>query len=187
MKQRNSVPHLPPLWLFSDPVRLPDPCAVVARLPRGLCGVVFRPSPGPDQVEIGFRLRRICRDRRLTLVVAADWRVPGDWRLAAALGAGMHLRGGHRPRAPRFLLARTSSAHTPLDLLRSRRAGVCLAFLSPVFPTDSHPGGLALGALRWARWTRNTLPAALGGVDGWRVRRLPGCRAVGAIGAIGRP
>jgi thiamine-phosphate pyrophosphorylase len=82
----------------------------------------------------------------------------------------------------------TSSAHGLADLRRARRAGAALAFLSPVFATASHPAAAALGAVRWARLARVAgLPvAALGGIDGARIRRLPRglCEAVGAIGAL---
>ena len=69
------------LWLFTDMVRLPDPFAAVSRLPRG-AGVVLRDDRDAD------RLARLCRARGLALVVA------GDARLAARLGAGLHLRDG---------------------------------------------------------------------------------------------
>jgi hypothetical protein len=38
-RQRNA---LPALWLFTDTERIPDPLPAIGRLPRGLCGVVFR-------------------------------------------------------------------------------------------------------------------------------------------------
>ncbi len=184
--------RLPVLWLFTDRQRLPDPLAAVARLPRGRAGVVLRHDGDPGRAALGRALARVCRARRLVLVVA------GDVRLAAALGAGVHLRGGRWPdggrpgpirrgrsRAVRLL---TSSAHTPAELRRARRAGADLAFLSPAFPTASHPGAPSLGAMRWAALARRAgLPvAALGGVAGGTVRRLPRglCRAIGAIGGL---
>jgi thiamine-phosphate pyrophosphorylase len=76
---------------------------------------------------------------------------------------------------------------------QAARAGADLVFLSPAFPTSSHPGAPGLGPLRWGAMARR-LPsggtgmrlAALGGVDGESVRRLPSrrCRAVGAITAL---
>lgn len=175
--------RLPTLWLFTDARRLPDPRQAVARLPRGLCGVVLRHDGEPGRSALGRDLARICRARRLVLVVA------GDVRLAAALGAGVHLRAGRWPSVNRrrgCLI--TSSAHGQADLLRVRRAGASLAFLSPAFTTASHPGALALGGVRWARLARGSrLPvAALGGIDVSTVRRLPRriCHAVGAIGAL---
>ena len=175
--------HVPPLWLFTDERRLPDPRPAVARLPRGLAGVVLRHDNDPDRAALGRDLARVCRARRLALVVA------GDARLAAALHAGVHLRGGHWPgkqRRHRILI--TSSAHGFADLRRAYRAGAVLAFLSPVFPTPSHPDARVLGPLRWSRIASAApLPtAALGGVDGGNIGRLPPrlCRAVGAITAL---
>jgi thiamine-phosphate pyrophosphorylase len=184
-KRGNATPRaahrcIPPLWLFTDPNRLTDPLASVARLPRGLAGVVFRHDSYPDRAKLAHDLARICRARRLILVVA------GDPRLAAALHAGVHLRGGRWPgrsRAGRFV---TSSAHSLPDLRRAAKAGAELIFLSPVFPTASHPDTLTLGPALWARLARGSaMAAALGGIDGETVRRLPRhCRAVGAIGAL---
>ncbi|HSU05101.1 MAG TPA: thiamine phosphate synthase, partial [Acetobacteraceae bacterium] len=126
--------HSPPLWLFTDSRRLPDPCAAVARLPIGLCGVVLRHDGEPGRVKLARRLARICQARRLKLVVA------GDARLAARIGAGVHLRGGYWPgpvRPRRGLL--TSSAHSVKELRRAAIAGTDAVFLSPVFATASHP------------------------------------------------
>jgi thiamine-phosphate pyrophosphorylase len=171
---------LPTLWLFTDARRLPDPLPAVRRLPLG-AGVVFRHDGLAGRGELGRRLAAACRERRLVLVVA------GDWRLAMALGAGLHLRAGRWPgRGQRGGLI-TSSAHSMAELARARRAGARLAFLSPAFATASHPGAEALGAARWAGMARRAglSVAALGGVDGRRVRRLgPDCVAAGAIGAL---
>ncbi|MDR3539331.1 MAG: thiamine phosphate synthase [Acetobacteraceae bacterium] len=173
---------LPTLWLFTDAVRLPDPRPAARRLPCGRAGIVLRHDDTPGRAALGRDLARICRVRRLVLVVA------GDLRLAATLRAGVHLRAGSwpgplRPRGPV-----TSSAHNAADLHRAHRAGADLAFLSPVFPTASHPGAPALGPANWARIVRQAgLPvAALGGIDGRTVRRLPIrlCAGVGAIGAL---
>jgi thiamine-phosphate pyrophosphorylase len=182
-----SARHLPPLWLFTDARRLPDPRPAVVRLPRGLAGVVLRHDGEPERAALGRDLARICRTRRLVLVVA------GDARLAAALGAGVHLRSGHwpcqvRPRMRRGNRLTTSSAHGPADLRRATRAGAALVFLSPVFATASHPGARALGPARWSRVARSArLPvAALGGINRTSIRRLPVtvCKAIGAIGAL---
>ncbi len=181
---------LPPLWLFTDSHRLADPRPAVARLPKGLAGVVLRHDHDPARAALAADLARLCRARRLTLVVA------GDSRLAAALGAGVHLRGGRWPagtpvpvRRPGTLL--TSSAHGAADLRRATRARVDLAFLSPAFATRSHPGAAALGPHIWGRLARAAaLPvAALGGIDGRSVRRLPRakCCGVGAIDALSTP
>ncbi len=172
------------MWLFTDARRQRDPRAAVARLPRGLAGVVLRHDNEPGRAALGRALARICRARRLALVVA------GDARLAAALRAGVHLRGGRWPglvRPRRGLV--TSSAHSRLELLRAGRAGAALAFLSPAFATASHPDATALGPVRWAVLARRArVPVlALGGITGDSARRLPRrlCRGAGAIGALG--
>lgn len=173
---------LPVLWLFTDAARLPDVRGAVARLPRRLAGVVLRDDALAGRRQLARDLARLCRARGLMLAVA------GDWRLAASVGAGLHLRAGRRPAgAPHWLTALTSSAHGVADLVRARRAGVPAVFLSPVFGTASHPGAPALGPTRWARGARHVGGAmALGGIDGRSVRRLPRwCGGAGAIGALG--
>ena len=181
--------ELPALWLFTDAVRLPDPLPAIARLPRG-CGVVFRHDGVPGRAALAAAAARLCRRRALLMVVA------GDPRLAAAVGAGLHLRGGRvgRPWRRGWLRAGqlvTSSAHDAPELLRARQAGASAVFVSPLFPTLSHPGARPLGPVRWAALAlRARGPVlALGGVSGTTVRRVaPGTRGVGVIGAAsGRP
>jgi thiamine-phosphate pyrophosphorylase len=174
--------RLPPLWLFTDAQRLPDPRPAAARLPRGLAGIVLRHDGLPDRAALGRDLARICRARCLLLVVAADS------RLAAALRAGVHLRAGRWPgplRPPGLI---TSSAHSRVELRRARRAGADLVFLSPAFPTASHPGARGLGPARWARLACGAgLPvAALGGVDASTFNSLPRrlCAGMGGITAL---
>ncbi|WP_248666821.1 thiamine phosphate synthase [Roseomonas acroporae] len=177
----------PRLWLFTDPVRLPDPLAAAARLPRG-AGVVARGVPVP----LLRRLAALLRRRGGTLLVA------GDGRLALRLRAGLHLPE-RRPAAGLLPFLRHRRAGVPWARLslaahggaaaprRGRRLAADLAFLSPVFPTASHPGAPGLGPLRWAAAARRLpCPAvALGGIDARTARRVPS-RAAGlaAIGAL---
>lgn len=180
--------RLPALWMFTDWTRAPDPLPAIAKLPAGLCGVVFRHDAAPNRAVLMQQVARMCRARRTVLVVA------GDPRWAAAAGAGVHLRNGWR-RTLRLPAARlvTSSAHDRISLLRAVRAGADAVFLSPLFQTASHPLAPALGPLRWSHAARRhrgmmalglgTEIYALGGVTGRLARRVPG-RAAGA-GAIG--
>lgn len=160
---------LPALWLFTDPSRA-DPCAIARRLPPGLCGVVLRHDREPGRAALGRAVARICRARRILLLVA------GDARLARELGAGLHCRRGRRgligPGSGRLL---SVSAHDRAELVRARRSGARLAFLSPIFPTASHPGAPALGPARWAALARAAgMPvAALGGIGANRLRSVP--------------
>ncbi len=147
--------------------------------------MVFRHDAVADRAALGRRLALLCRRRRLALVVA------GDPRLAASLGAGVHLRAGRWPGPLRTVRLVTSSAHSLPELRRARLAGAAACFLSPVFPTASHPDAAALGAMRWARLSGASGGAgfvvlALGGIDADSARRLPrqSCAGAGAIGAL---
>ena len=61
-----------------------------------------------------------------------------------------------------------------------------VAFLSPAFPTASHPGAPDLGPLRWQAMARAArLPvAALGGLDGSNIGRLTHGHGAAAISAL---
>jgi thiamine-phosphate pyrophosphorylase len=182
---RGLPPRSPRLWLFTDAARLPDPLPAIAGLPRGLGGVVLRHDGVAGRAALARSVARLCRARRLALVVA------GDARLAAAIGAGVHLREGRwpGPARPRLRAGQivTSSAHGRPGLRRAERSGAALAFLSPAFATASHPGARGLGPARWAALARGAgLPVgALGGVAGRRVGQLSAaCRAAGAIAGL---
>ncbi|HEX7388929.1 MAG TPA: thiamine phosphate synthase [Acidiphilium sp.] len=175
----------PTLWLFTDSKRLPDPLPAIAALPRGISGVVFRHDGAAGRADLGRRIAALCRVRGIALVVAGTR--AGDWRLAAALHAGVHLRGGAMPRTRYRGPIVTASAHGRADLIAAARAGVDLVFLSPAFVTASHPGAAPLGAVRWAGLARRSkIPVlALGGLDGRKQRRLGVfCAGTGAIGAL---
>ncbi|MGX9966577.1 thiamine phosphate synthase [Roseomonas sp. F4] len=179
---------LPRLWLVSDPLRLPDPCAAAARLPRG-AGVLARGLAPP----VLGRLRRIAARRGLCLLLG------GDARAALRMRCGLHLPD--RPTGAgmaAFLLARRRGApwavlslavHGRAGVARARRLGGDFGFVSPAFPTASHPGAPALGPLRWAALAaRLGRPAvALGGVAPASARRLPrgGPGKVAGLAAIG--
>jgi thiamine-phosphate pyrophosphorylase len=175
----------PPLWLFTDAARMPDPLAIIRALPKaGLCGVVFRHDTAPNRAELGAAIAKLCRARRIALVVA------GDARLAARLKAGLHLRGGRHPgfsALPRHRLL-TASVHNKTESVRAKRAGAQLLFCSPIFPTNSHPGAPALGPAGFRRLARRAGPVkfcALGGIDSRSIRRLgKACTGIGAIDAF---
>jgi thiamine-phosphate pyrophosphorylase len=178
--KRRRKNNFAPLWYFTDSARAPDPLPVIAGLPRCCAGVVFRHDRAPNRAALAAAVARLCKYRGLTLVIA------GDTRLAARLGAGVHLRGG---RWPDFLRARgfvTSSAHDVVEIRRARRAGAAIIFISPVFASASHPGAKGLGAVRWARLARRAggKAYALGGVTGANMPRLPAASGAGAISAL---
>ena len=171
---------LPRLFFFTDPARVPNAEAVLARLPRG-AGVVYRAFGAPDAVARGRRLVRIARGRGLLLLAGADA------GLAAAIGAdGVHLPEhaatsalGIRRARPRWIV--TAAAHSAAAIVNAQRAGADAVFLSPVFTSASPSAGRPLGPVRFAQLVRGArLPVyALGGIDAATVRRIARSGAAG--------
>jgi thiamine-phosphate pyrophosphorylase len=180
VKQREN--KFAPLWYFTDSGRAPDPLPTIAGLPRFRAGVVFRHDDAPNRAALAAEVAKLCKSRGITLVIA------GNTRLAARLGAGVHLRGGRRPDHfwPRGLV--TSSAHDGAEIRRARLSGAEIVFISPVFATASHPGERCLGPVKWARLARlaGGSAYALGGITGGNIRRLRAAKGVGAITALSR-
>ena len=176
---------LPPLWFMTDRTRVADPLTVAAVLPAG-AGIILRDYDAPERTELARALADMSRKRGLLLLVA------GDERLAAGVGAdGLHLPQWLARRArdvkrrhPSWLV--TAAAHDAVSLRHAVLAGADAAFLSPVFPTRSHPGAPHLGTVRFAALARSTdMPVyALGGVDAETISRLQGARMAGT-GVIG--
>ncbi len=180
VKRRLRLKH-PTLWLFTDQARLPNPLPAIAKLPRDIAGVVFRHDGSANRLALGKEVARLCRARRILLVVA------GDARLAAALRAGLHLRGGHHSLIRTRRHPVTASAHNFTELQQAARKGAELVFLSPAFATATHPASRPLGAPRWAKLADSSgiSVLALGGMTGSALRALgPRCAGLGAIGAL---
>lgn len=147
----------PRQWLMTDERLGDDLWRILLHLPPG-SGVVFRHYrlPPVERRAMFARVRRIARARRLVLF-AADPPLPG--------AAGRHGRVAGATSWP---------AHDRAEALAGKRAGAALLFVSPVYPTASHPGAPALG-LRKARriGAGLNLPViALGGMTPRRFRRL---------------
>lgn len=179
---------VPPLVLMTDP-RV-DPLPLAALLPPG-SAVILRHYGVPERAALGRALARLCRRRRLLLLVA------GDARLAAALRAdGLHLPEGLARGAARSLawLRRRNgilsvAAHSRPALVRAQRLRADWATLSPVFSTASHPGAASLGPRRFATLARAAgLPVlALGGITACNVRRLRGAAGVATVSGLQVP
>jgi thiamine-phosphate pyrophosphorylase len=138
--------------------------AALERLPHG-AGVVFRHYGAANRRALYARVRRVARRRGLVLVVAGGERLPG--------ADGVHNRRGRG--------IRTASAHGVAELRQQEREGADLVFVSPVFPTRSHPNARALGPVRFGLVARHArVPViALGGMDAGRFRRV---KKLGAYG-----
>lgn len=160
---------LPRAFFLTDPVRTPDPLAVILRLPRGF-GVIYRHFGVASRLDMGRRLAKACRKRGLVLLVSAD---PA---LAARIGAhGVHwpeirLRGVRlRSRA----MIETASGHSRVAIARAAKFGVDAVIVSAVFPSRSPSAGKAMGPLRFRLLARMTPPPvyALGGISAGNAAR----------------
>jgi thiamine-phosphate pyrophosphorylase len=178
---------LPSLVLMTDDERLPDALRAARMLPRGSL-VVLRSRDALRRHELAAGIAKIARRRGLVLLVAGD---PG---LAVRINAdGIHLpeiRAGEiaawRARRPSWFI--TAAAHSLGAAARAARLGADAVFVSPVFPTQSHPGRAALTPIG-LRPIARLVPGpiyALGGINANNAARLAGARLAGlaAIDAL---
>ncbi|MCQ4162200.1 thiamine phosphate synthase [Roseomonas sp. GC11] len=149
----------------------------------------------------------VARERRGGARGSGPLLLGGDARGALRLRAGLHWpdrepgagtpgTGAPGPGVLAFLLARrrgapwallSCAAHGPAGLRRARRLGADVLFLSPAFPTPSHPGAPALGPWRWGALARRAgrPVVALGGIVPETAGRLPApCCGLAAITAL---
>jgi thiamine-phosphate pyrophosphorylase len=162
---------LPRLWLMTDERQGDGLWESLERLPRG-SGVVFRHYglPSAERRRLFDGVRKVAKRRRLLLLVGGK-RLGGD--------------GVHGGRHGQF----SASAHGLRELKAAERRGAKLVFLSPAFPTRSHPGARALGPVRFGLIAGQArIPViALGGVDSRRARRLPNAYGWAGIDAFSPP
>jgi thiamine-phosphate pyrophosphorylase len=163
----------PVTWLMTDERLGEGLWTALRKLPPG-SGVVFRhhATPPAERRTIHRRVRRIAKARGLVLLVAGGG-LSGDGVHKAGQGSGL----------------RSWAAHDRAEAVAGWKAGADLLFVSPLYPTRSHPGAPTLGAARAARIGRSLgLPRiALGGMNAQRFRRLRGTfQGWAAIDAWGR-
>ncbi|USI74232.1 thiamine phosphate synthase [Sphingomonas morindae] len=162
MRPRQTLPRL---WLMTDERIGAALLPALSRLPRG-AGVIFRHyGLAPAARQALFRqVRAVARARRQVLLLAGPPRLAISWGAAGAHGPSPHRRTA-RP------LLRTMAVHDRRQLHAARRAD--LRFVSPVFPTRSHPGAPALGPVRLGLLLGAERRAiALGGMSPAHARRL---------------
>ena len=158
---------LPLLWLLSDARNDAQLEQALAALPAR-SGFVFRHYHlGRDQRAARFRqLAALARQAGHIVVLADAPAFAREWGAAGVYGyAGPAADDG---------LLRLASAHDSDELAKAGAVGVDGVFLSPVFPTRSHPDAQPLGIHGFhvlAR--RSSVPViALGGMTQNRAREL---------------
>lgn len=139
----------------------------IEALPRG-SGIVFRhySMSDPERRAMARRIRKIANRRHLAFVVA------GSRQLARAAEAdGWHSR---TPLKTPAKMIRTVAVHNAREMVAASKTGADAVFLSPAFPTASHPGEPALGALRFGALAQQAAAPviALGGMNAARAKAL---------------
>lgn len=161
------LPSLPDLWLLSDARNDAALERSLAALPHG-SGFVFRHYHlAEDQRRARFEALAEAAHAHGHLVVLSDDPVRArDWGADGVYGAPERIDGTGN-------LA-IATAHDEPEIAAAASAGATAIMLSPVFATRSHPGGEALGAIRFHALARlSPLPViALGGMDASRAREL---------------
>lgn len=161
--------------LMSDHARCPD---WRAALHHGgpHCGLILRDYEVPARAALARDMAAFCATQGRFFAIA------GDWRLARRFGAALHCPSYLIPRA----VARgsvsgrdTAAIHNLRELHQAAKAGFRTVLVSPVFASQSHPGGRGLGVTRaraLARAARQLglSPRALGGLSPAALRRLNG-------------
>lgn len=170
MKRRqppNKKAHWPKIWLMTDE-RFGDELLPAIRRLRSGSGVIFRHYHLSDAARrrLFGQVRKICTQRGHLLFLAGPEREALRWR-----ADGFHSRAG----LSRSMLPRSAPVHNHTELREAMRNRTGLVFISPLFPTDSHPEGKVLGRLGFnalAKQARNTSVIALGGMNAQRVLGL---------------
>ncbi|MEL7729727.1 thiamine phosphate synthase [Citromicrobium bathyomarinum] len=159
---------LPRLWLLSDARNDAVLAEALVTMPEG-SGFVFRHyhlGP-PERRERWEMLRSIVRSKNHLLVLSGGADQGKEWEADGIYGPPGKL-------GKRLGLLRFATAHDAREIHLANRIGADALFLSPVFPTRSHPDGRALGATLFHQLAeRSSIPViALGGMTAERAREL---------------
>lgn len=159
---------LPDLWLLSDARNDAKLEWALATLPRGN-GFVFRHY----HLDANARKKRfaelaaIARAGNHLIILSGDAGLAAEWGADGIYSDPRKLGHSHD-------LLRLATAHDAREIYLANRAGADGVFLSPVFPTRSHPGGASLGMTQFREIAaRSNAPViALGGMTAENARAL---------------
>jgi thiamine-phosphate pyrophosphorylase len=159
---------LPNIWVISDARNDAVLEQALRKLPRG-SGLVFRHYHLDEAArrERFSALLALCRSLGHVAVLSGDARLARAWDADGIYGA-------LDPLDPATGLLRLATAHDAQEIAAANDAGVDGLFLSPVFPTRSHPGAPHLGVDRFRKLAAlsNGPVIALGGMNPERAAEL---------------
>ncbi|WP_417803523.1 thiamine phosphate synthase [Thalassospira lucentensis] len=183
----------PPVILLTDEVRLPDPLAAIAQLPRKSM-VIFRHYDHANRTALAAK---VCAESRR---LAHKILIANDLALALKLGAdGVHLPEYRILQTPSIFgqipsgLIVTSACHSMATLRK-----LCLlprdyrpdgVLISPVFHTQSHPGAAHMPFDRVQQVAHLAaqnaiIPIGLGGISRNTIKKLRGS-VLASVAGIG--
>lgn len=156
---------LPRQTLFTDE-RIGDALLpAIERLPAG-SGVVFRHKRlgAAERAALAREVSAICSRRAHILSVSED----------VALARNVGATYVHKPTTDPGALPFSLPVHDYSEAEQARREGAAFVYISPIFPTASHPGGKVLGIeAAHDLAARCGCPAiALGGMDHARFEKF---------------
>lgn len=160
---------LPLLWLLSDARNDAVLEDRLRALPPG-SGFVYRHYYLAPEERIArfMALRRIARARGHLVILADSTLTAREWGADGVYGAARALYPTRRD------MVTVATAHDMAEIARANHARADAVMLSPVFPTNSHPGAPTLGPARFRQLARHArMPViALGGMNARTVLRL---------------
>jgi thiamine-phosphate pyrophosphorylase len=137
-RSRNRLPHI---WLMTDP-RLGDRLLpAIQALPAG-SGVIFRhyDLPAAQRQRLFYAVRTICRRRGHKLLLAS----PPKKALHCDID-GLHNYKSGRHKSGRQIYLSSASVHNLKELKSATQQKADLIFVSPIYPTRTHPDARHLG------------------------------------------
>ena len=157
---------LPRAWLMTDERMGERLWEAIDRLPIKHAGIVFRHyrTPPEQRAALAARIADICNRRTLALAIAAD----------ADLARSLEAKLVHNPTEVPVDLPFSRSVHSIGEAYAAAADGAALVFVSPVYPTSSHPTRKPLCrplALKIAK-AAGAPAIALGGMNALKSARL---------------
>lgn len=181
--------NFPSLLLMTDSKRLPDPRALIPRLPVG-SAIIVRGFSKYEKRTLILKINMLRRKHHLKLYVSDAPELALKYRLD-----GIHFsENGLKSCPDRFIkalksrrLVITSAVHSGSALRRAEQKGIDAVLLSPVFKTQSHPDQFCLGVRQLYRWSSQTTLNCygLGGISPHTVKKTYPCKLTGFAGISG--
>lgn len=143
LDQTHPAADFPKLWLLSDARNDTMLDEALQRLPHG-SALIYRHYhlSGPARRKRFDALSAIARSLGHWIILSADAATAHQWDAEGIYGPPQRLTGTTG-------LIRLATVHDEGEIAAANRIGADAALLSPVFPTRSHPGGVALGPARF--------------------------------------